>query len=56
LFLLAMVNSNSPHLSWSFPFAISLRCALVFHFHLLVLSCHVLLTATVIFCQDGISK
>jgi hypothetical protein len=56
LFLLAMVNSNSPHLSWLFPFAISLWCALVFHFHLLVLSCHVLLTATVIFCQDGISK
>jgi hypothetical protein len=56
LFLLAMVDSNSPHLSSSFPFAISLWRTLVFHFHLLVLSCHVLLTATVIFCQDGISK
>jgi hypothetical protein len=29
---------------------------LVFHVNLLVLSCHVLFTATVIFCQDGILK
>jgi hypothetical protein len=30
LLLLAMVNSNSPFLSWSFPFAISLWRALFF--------------------------
>ncbi len=42
LFSLAMVNSDSPCLSWSV--------------NLLVLSCHVLFTATVLLHQDGTLK